>query len=350
MPAYLEHRPLLRPPLSDAGNLLSNCIQAIAKVLCALHNVTYTRTFHDQLSLAFDAYLSLLQLVKQHVNMALGRDGPDWRLQYLKDEHKFVPAHLHTMDGNNSMKHVDGSGHADERMLFSEYHIMLAQVDVFKDDVPKQTSSKASTPEESRALPCEGDMTVCANHWQAMNSASFENATQVFDRCGGFISTCHHGIVDTLIEMKRSGELEKNGLATLDKLLKVFKEDQGVGYDIGCSFHAMVACSSLAEWATMYCLLLSVNAFHGHAHNCMCQLCCHPLYLQDLHFWQWDEDKYLELSTFIYNNYKQALAIIWEYTPHVDLLKWTLGLDNSDFKCWHTEELQYLCNLEKEPE
>ncbi|KAF8592627.1 hypothetical protein K439DRAFT_1643685 [Ramaria rubella] len=370
-------------------------IQAIAKVLCTLHNVTYTRTFCDQLSSVFDIYLSLLRLVKQHVNKALGRDGPDWQLQYvcppcgykLKDEPQIVPACLHAMDGNNSMKCVAGSGHADEQVFLSEYHITPAQVDVFKDDVHKRTPSKASTTEELGALPCKGDTTICAEHWQAANGVSFKNSTQVFDQCGGFISTCRHGIVETLIEMKRSGELAKYGLATLDKLLKVFKEDQCMGYDIGCLFCATVACSSLAERATRYHLLLAVNEFHGHAHNRMRQLHCHPLYLQglglkdletcehifsssnsvvrliryssqfhwmqflDLHFQQWDEDKYLEISRHVhYNNYKQALAIIKEYTPHVNLLKQTLKLEDSDFECWHAEELQYLHNLEKEPE
>jgi hypothetical protein len=93
-----------------------------------------------------------------------------------------------------------------------------------------------------------------------------------------------------------------------------------------------VANSSLAVRAELYGLLLAVNAFHGHAHSRLCQLRCHPLYLKglgledletcervfsssnsvarlirysshfhwlqflDLHFQQWDDDKYLELS------------------------------------------------------
>jgi hypothetical protein len=94
----------------------------------------------------------------------------------------------------------------------------------------------------------------------------------------------------------------------------------------------MVAASSIQEKAANHHLILAVNALHGHAHNCKCQLQHHPLYLcgfeledleicehvftisnaavplirhasyfhyiqfLELHFGQWDINKYLELS------------------------------------------------------
>ena len=124
----------------------------------------------------------------------------------------------------------------------------------------------------------------------------------------------------------------KYPLATLNELLGAFGEDQGVGYDIGCSHRATVKASSISQKAERNRLVLVVNAFHGHAHNRMCQLRHLPLYLfgfgiedletcerifsasnhvarlirhaslfhwrqfLDLHFDQWDKDKYLELS------------------------------------------------------
>jgi hypothetical protein len=39
------------------------------------------------------------------------------------------------MDGNNSMKRVNGSGHADGRIFISDYLIPPSKVDTFKDDV-----------------------------------------------------------------------------------------------------------------------------------------------------------------------------------------------------------------------
>lgn len=90
--------------------------------------------------------------------------------------------------------------------------------------------------------------------------------------------------------------------------------------------------SSISAKARSHQHQFVVNSFHGHAHNCRCQLWFHPLYrsglgledletcervfsgsnavapvirhasyfhwLQfvDLHFRQWDADRYLELS------------------------------------------------------
>ena len=105
-----------------------------------------------------------------------------------------------------------------------------------------------------------------------------------------------------------------------------------MAYDIGCSHSATVRASSISDKARIHRLLLLVNTFHGHAHNRACQLQNHPMYLPglgiedletcerifaasnsvaplirhasyfhwlqflDLHFDQWDKDKYLELS------------------------------------------------------
>ena len=117
----------------------------------------------------------------------------------------------------------------------------------------------------------------------------------------------------------------KYGLATLSS-------DQAVGYDIGCVHKITVAASSISEKAQDLCLQVAVDAFHGHAHNHLCQLSNHPLFLKgfgledlatckrifsgtnaatrliqhashfhwllfiDLQMDQWDNDKYLELS------------------------------------------------------
>jgi hypothetical protein len=51
----------------------------------------------------------------------------------------------------------------------------------------------------------------------------------------------------------------------------------------------------------------------------------------------------------LFNNYKQALSIIHEYTPKVERFKAVFHVEDSDFESWRQEELNYLENLSKEP-
>ena len=59
----------------------------------------------------------------------------------------------------------------------------------------------------------------------------------------------------------------------------------------------------------------------------------------------------LNTGNFLFNYYKQALAIISDYTPDINTLKAMMpGLANEDFVKWREEELQYLKSLQVEPE
>lgn len=119
----------------------------------------------------------------------------------------------------------------------------------------------------------------------------------------------------------------------VDLLLDVHGNDSGIGYDIACSFKETVNTSKLVgPRAAELRMRFVVCAFHGYAHNRLCQLHNHPLYLIefgiedlegmervfstsntvarliryasrfhwmqfiDLHFQQWDNDKYAELG------------------------------------------------------
>jgi hypothetical protein len=68
----------------------------------------------------------------------------------LPGEPVLVPYWLHDMDGNNPMKQVDGSGHADQHVFISDYLIPLSKVDKFKNDVKTcpgvQNQSSSSLP------------------------------------------------------------------------------------------------------------------------------------------------------------------------------------------------------------
>ncbi|KAI6137140.1 hypothetical protein F5141DRAFT_996148, partial [Pisolithus sp. B1] len=170
----------------------------------------------------------------------------------------------------------------------------------------------------------------------------------------------------------------KYGLAAVNWLLNVCGQNQAVGHDIGCVSKKTIATSSLGTKAQEKQLKVVVNAFHGFAHNCMCQLenhlhyqlgfgnedletckcifsssnnmallICHTLEFHwkqflDLHFSQWDSDKYLELSWFLYNNYKQALHTVQTNMVELEQFKHSKDITDNDFESWHQEELEYL--------
>ncbi|KAI5985795.1 hypothetical protein EDD15DRAFT_2373911 [Pisolithus albus] len=276
------------------------------------------------------------------------------------------------MDGNFSAKRLDGSGSADMRVFNSDYFIPREKVDRFKDSV----QSKSRNVTGSRA-------STCSDNWVAAKAVQ-EDQVQVFQQMGIFVLACRHGFVECIAEMRRSGELAKYALGIVEQVLDVCGPDQAIGHDIGCSSRKTILSSLLGQRAKDLNLQVVVNAFHGFVHNRVCQLQNHPLYLAglgiedletcerifansnstaalichaslfhwmqflDLHFDQWDSDKYLELSQFLFNNYKQALGIIWKYEPELKDFQLTHGISDEDIVSWHHEELEYLQNCSEE--
>lgn len=111
------------------------------------------------------------------------------------------PARLHSIDGCNSFKRLDGSGHTDDRKFSSPYLIPRSKVNEFSDDVQTQSSSSQS---DTTLLP--DDFVPCTDNWAAAHAIS-EETTKVFEQTGIFLTACRHGIVESIIEMIRSGEL-----------------------------------------------------------------------------------------------------------------------------------------------
>ncbi|KAG2364867.1 hypothetical protein BDR07DRAFT_1278678, partial [Suillus spraguei] len=156
-------------------------------------------------------------------------------------------------------------------------------------------------------------------------------------------------------------------------------------HDIACSSRKTITTSSIGMKAAELNLQVVVNAFHGFSHDCQCQLCNHPLYLSglgledletcehvfassnstaflirhvsyfhwmqflDLHFDQWDMDRYSELSTFLYNNYVQALQIIEMDTSVLEVFKRLHNLTDTESINWQNKEYNYLCKVAVEP-
>jgi hypothetical protein len=104
-------------------------------------------SLHQQLTIAYDAYLALLRAVDARTEAALGRGGT-WYMDNvcppcfykIRDEPYLKFSWLGTMDGNNSLKSVDSILHAgktrlDNRTSHHDRWVSPEEVDVFKDDV-----------------------------------------------------------------------------------------------------------------------------------------------------------------------------------------------------------------------
>jgi hypothetical protein len=153
---------------------------------------------------------------------------------------------------------MDNVGSTDHRIFPSRYMIMSSDMGRFKDDVCLRPGEQ-STGNQPNQL---NNSLTCTDNWQVANSASgSENTVHVFEQTGIFLSACRHGIIQTLTEMRRSGELyvvyfnlcygifiasrAKYPLATINKLIDMFGDHLGIGTDIGCSLRKMVAASSI---------------------------------------------------------------------------------------------------------
>ncbi|KAG0697078.1 hypothetical protein DFH29DRAFT_984415 [Suillus ampliporus] len=330
---------------------------------------------NKQFSNTFDIYLAILCEIQSRTDAALGWTELNWHLRHScpactfkqPDEPTLYLESLKAMDGNNSAKQMATVGHADHHKFTSRYMITSEDIDAFKDDGYLCPGEQGTDSDASNPL-------ACTDNWKAANSTS-ENTVSVFEQTGIFLSACQHRMIQTITKMRRSSELAKYPLTTINKLLDVFGHNQAIGTDIGCSLVKTVAASSIRDKAADHRLLLAVNAFHGHVHNCKCQLQHHPLYLGgfgledletssliwhtshfhyvqylDLHFNQWDTDKYLELGHFIFNNYRQALTIIANYTKELEAYHIMYPDEVLDFDSWIDEELAYLLAVGSEPQ
>jgi Kyakuja-Dileera-Zisupton transposase len=188
-------------------------------------------------------------------------------------------------------------------------------------------------------------------------------------------------------------------------MLDVFGEDLAAGYDIGCGFEITLDHSPLGEKAREKNHRCLVGAFHGHAHNRLCQSRFLATYVEglgledlegcerffsksnalapgtrhastfhrrqaiaeyarftdkfetyanlskSLHTLHGDSLTYFLhiIGTFLYNNYKQALSIL-ETKPTVTAALTKLGASSAEVvKEWLREEETYLRGLSKEP-
>ncbi|RDX41997.1 hypothetical protein OH76DRAFT_1458975 [Lentinus brumalis] len=314
------------------------------------------------------------------------------------------------MDGNNSLKRIAKIGDreiADKREFTeSDYYLLADYVDQFKDEVKRTRNKDAAnddddgawtdvedSDDEGDAHGNEGDPTdfagaddmlrQCTKNWKSAARDETKKMWGIFDETGIFAAACRHGFILWVMDMVKSGELAKYALAIVAKALDVFEDRILFGYDIGCTFNGTILASSLGPKFTSRGCRCCVNAFHGYSHSHSCQTINHPSVIKgaglddmegmerifsssnelapitrysskyhrrmniDRHLYQWDEDKYANLATMLYNNYKQALDILANDVPVVD--EW-LVLNNctlADLENWDKEEKTYFATVGK---
>lgn len=74
----------------------------------------------------------------------------------------------------------------------------------------------------------------------------------------------------------------KYPLAIVNRLLEVFGDKLCVGYDIMCMFSKIVKKSGIAALAALLMMDGAVPSFHRHAHNRLCQVHWHPMYIEGI--------------------------------------------------------------------
>ncbi|KAG1726346.1 uncharacterized protein EDB91DRAFT_1254360 [Suillus paluster] len=103
------------------------------------------------------------------------------------NEPLLYPARLDSVDGKNSLKHINDSGHADKRVFNSSYLILPVDVEVFKDDVQLHPGTHMATDNAETSNLEPSDESVCTENWKAVNTIS-DKTIDVFDQTGVFIS------------------------------------------------------------------------------------------------------------------------------------------------------------------
>jgi len=294
----------------------------------------------------------------------------------------------------------------------SDYFLSNTFVNSFENEIrrPGQTRVKQEPEEEDvgqdedYVTEAEGvQLENCTSNWKAAASMEKKKMWGVFDETGIFASACPHGFVLWLADMVQSGELcvdllphlrivvtqpsrAKYPLSMVAKAMEVFGLHLLVGYDIGCVFGGTILSTSLGAKFQESGSRTCVNAFHGYSHNYKCQCKNHPnniagIGLEDLetlervfsssnalaavtrhasayrrqlfiemHFKQWNEDKYSNLATMLRNNYHQAVNIIKNDGRAVDEAKRSLDVMDQELESWMVEQEEYFKNLGDEPE
>ncbi|KAK0185560.1 hypothetical protein F5146DRAFT_1105686 [Armillaria mellea] len=279
-------------------------VQAFVWMLCDLHHYPIAGGLQEQFSICYDVFITILNNVELRVIKELSRSDPNWQLKNC------CAACTFELEGEEEL----------------ELHVV---------DVDRWSKEAI------------GD--VKAN----MSDEHTSKMWGVFEEIGFFLSLCHHGSMLVSADMVRSGEQAKYSLAVVARLLQVFGDHLGIGYDIGCKFGSTVHQSPLRELAKTKLFCMLVGLFHGHAHNYLCQLRHLGTYLKGLGL---EDLKTLEHFFSKLNalaggiHYASHFHYIIDSYPALQKSMQELGVtDEKEFEAWLREEEVYLSNLQCEP-
>ncbi|KAF7976958.1 hypothetical protein HWV62_5018 [Athelia sp. TMB] len=349
-------------------------IQAFVKTILDVQITPYQKHLCRQFSIAYDLYLMIRSTVDSRVKHALGRDGPNWELLHncpacfneLEEDQPMKYSVLWSTDGNDSLKRLD------RRERSTEQGTLGASIESI---------------DTRRADDYDNG---CRERWKNMKNEHTAKAWGCFAETGIFAGFCRHGFTLTLADMYRTGEQVKYFLSAAEKLLRIGPRNQLMCIDVGCRHKITLGYSDLAPLAKERGLVIGVDKFHCHAHNRLCQVYNLPTYLEGAgledfgacernfsksnplapstrymgeyrrkqaiaeHYKNMDHmENYMNMTTFLLNNYKQALKILREAPVNLEIAKMELGLSHEDndtiFPRCLQEETEYLENLPKEP-
>ena len=267
-------------------------IHTFIKTLCDLHSAPFKPYISRQFSICYDFYLEIRRVTDEQVHVALDRNSEDYRLRNncpactyrLTNEPKLEFSMLYTVDGNDSLKRIirrDAvpqtaasdisitpvlgacSESTDTRVAGRGVYLTNAFVDTWS-----KANITANCPTYNED---EHEDNPCAERWRNMKTTLTSKMWGVFEETGLFLALCRHGFVLMMADMVRSGELSKYALAVVQKMMETFGADLGLGYDIGCRFRTTLDNSPLGPKARENNHRCLVGAFHGHAHNRLCQ-------------------------------------------------------------------------------
>ncbi|KIK21581.1 hypothetical protein PISMIDRAFT_12206 [Pisolithus microcarpus 441] len=243
---------------------------------------------------------------------------------------------LFAQDGNDSLKRVvtrmlDGDIDDAATSLPTSEHTFHHEQYLSHEFVDKFASNRQTG---HSLVDEDGDGNLCAECWKNMKDSAMEKMWNVFNESGVFIA---------------SGEQSKYALAVTSKLLDAFGPDLGGRYDIGCRFKTTLASSAIGEHARSLNYTSLINAFHGHAHNRLCQLDNLTTYveglgLEDLEGCEraFSKSNALASSTRYASIFhrRQAIAYYFEHSDEMEVYANLIWLD---------EERLYLKSLLCEP-
>ncbi|KAF8151136.1 hypothetical protein K438DRAFT_1623939 [Mycena galopus ATCC 62051] len=325
----------------------------------------------------------------------------------LEGEGQLYFSMLATCDGNNSLKRVlrkdkgftedgvplrGGCERPDPREASAggDYFISRPEVDRWvkerlAEEVVLPVSFSVCGTHFQDILDPE-EVSACEERWKNLSDELTSKMWGIFDETGIFIALCRHSFVLLVADMVRSGELAKYPLAIENALMDAFGKDIGFGYDIGCGHAKTLKNSPLGPKAKEHNFRMLVGAFHGHAHNRRCQLKYLATYVEGMGIEDLEGcerlfsksnglsrsvryasvfhrkqtiraylahvdtfDTYANLSTFLVNNYKQAVSIL-DTEKSVKYAMAQAGVTEEMMKTRLEEEKAYLDGLLVEPE